>query len=188
MGINLKYNIFWRHRTHLSLANSNAHRPPLNSISTYTRGWRMAGSINGSDYCILNWDSPTRVPPNAEPCSPDVSLVSASLNLSGSWQTLSTLSSDHLPISFNSRWRRPPTQVCVVTISTGTYIDKKWRPSWASVSFQQTVKGIYHTVLRNHIPTGRHRLHEEPVPAEILGVMTRQDGIRHRDPPCLKCQ
>ena len=27
----------------------------------------------------------------------------------------------------------------------------------------------------HHIPTGRHRLHEEPVPAEILDVMTRQD-------------
>ena len=34
---------------------------------------KMADSINGSDYGILNWDSPTRVPPNAEPSSPDVS-------------------------------------------------------------------------------------------------------------------
>ena len=41
----------------------------------------MADSINGSDYGILNWDSPTRVPPNAEPSSPDVSLASASLML-----------------------------------------------------------------------------------------------------------
>ena len=28
---------------------------------------KMADSINGSNYGILNWDSPTRVPPNAEP-------------------------------------------------------------------------------------------------------------------------
>ena len=33
-----------------------------------------------------------------------------------------------------------------------------------------------------HIPTGRHRLHEEPVPAEILDVMTRRDDLRKRDP------
>ena len=39
----------------------------------------MADSINGSNYGILNWDSPTRVPPNAEQSSLDVSLVSASL-------------------------------------------------------------------------------------------------------------
>ena len=38
------------------------------------------------------------VPPNAEPSSPDVSLASTSLITSCSWQTLSTLSSDHLPI------------------------------------------------------------------------------------------
>ena len=33
----------------------------------------------------------------------------------------------------------------------------------------------------HHIPTGRHRLHEEPVPAEILDVMTRRDDLRKRD-------
>ena len=41
----------------------------------------MADSINGSDYGIFNWDSPTIVPTNAEPSSPDVSLASASLML-----------------------------------------------------------------------------------------------------------
>ena len=30
----------------------------------------------------------------------------------------------------------------------------------------------------HHIPTVRHRLHEEPVPAEILDVMTRRDDLR----------
>ena len=49
-------------------------------------------SINGSNFGILNWDSPTRVPPNAEPSSPDVSLASPHAH------ALSTLSSDHLPI------------------------------------------------------------------------------------------
>ena len=43
----------------------------------------MADSINGSDYGILNWDSPTRVPPNAEPSAPDVSLALASPHARG---------------------------------------------------------------------------------------------------------
>ena len=30
-------------------------------------------------------------------------------------------------------------------------------------------------------PTGRHRLHEEPVPAEIWDVMTKRDDLRKRD-------
>ena len=45
---------------------------------------------------------------------------------------------------------------------------------------------IFRTVLlkaaSHHIPTGRHRLHEEPVPAGILDVMTRRDDLRKRDP------
>ena len=35
-----------------------------------------------------------------------------------------------------------------------------------------------HTCIRN----------EEPVPAEILDVMTRRDDLRRRDPPCWDCQ
>ena len=34
------------------------------------------------------------------------------------------------------------------------------------------LKGTSH-----HIPTGRHRLHEEPVPAEILDVMARRNDL-----------
>ena len=34
----------------------------------------------------------------------------------------------------------------------------------------------------HHIPTGRHILHEEPVPTEIMAVMTRRDVLRKRDP------
>ena len=49
--------------------------------------------------------------------------------------------------------------------------------------FQRDEK-IFRTVLLKaaspHIPTGRHRLHEEPVPAEILDVMTRRDDLRKR--------
>ena len=70
----------------LILGDFNAHHPSWYSRSTDTRGRKMADSINGSDYGILNWDSPTRVPPNAEPSSPDVSLASASLITSCSWR------------------------------------------------------------------------------------------------------
>ena len=91
----------------LILGDFNAHHPSWYSRSTDTRGRKMADSINGSDYGILNWDSPTRVPPNAEPSSPDVSLASASLITSCSWQTLSTLSSDHLPIFIRLQMKTP---------------------------------------------------------------------------------
>ena len=77
----------------LILGDFNAHQPSWYSRSDDTRGREMADSINGSDYVILNWDSPTRPPSNAEPSSPDGSLASASLITSCSRQTLLTLSS-----------------------------------------------------------------------------------------------
>ena len=91
----------------LILGDFNAHHPSWYSRSTDTRGRKMTDSINGSDYGILNWDSPTRVPPKAEPSSPDVSLASGSLITSCSWNTLLTLSSDHLPIIIRLQMKTP---------------------------------------------------------------------------------
>ena len=154
----------------------------------------MDDSINGSNYGILNWDSPTRVPLNAEPSSPDISLASTSLITSCSRQILSTLSSDHLPIFIRLQMK--------MTTSPGlrqTYVNQK-KANWDKYRQEveailskhslptdcQKDKKIFRTFLlkaaSHHIPTGRHRLHEEPVPAEILDVMTRRDDLRKRDP------
>ena len=51
----------------------------------------------------------------------------------------------------------------------------------------QSDEKIFRTVLlkaaSHHIPTGRHRLHEEPVPVVILDVMNRRDYIRKTELP-----
>ena len=174
----------------LILGEFNAHHPSWYSGSTNTRGKGMDDSINEFDYGTLNWESPTRVPPNAEPSSPDASLASTSLITSCSWQTLFTLSSDHLPIVIRLQMK--------TTTSPGlrqTYVNLK-KANWDS--YRQEVEAalskrslpthcqrdekFFRTVLlkaaSHHIPTGRHRLHKEPVPVEILDVMTRLD-----DPP-----
>ena len=113
----------------LILGDFNAHHPSWCSRSTDTRGRKMADSINGSDYGILNWDSPTRVSPNPVPSSPDVSLASASLITSCSWQTLSTLSSDHLPILIrlheDALQPRPTSNLCEPKRPTGIDTDRK---------------------------------------------------------------
>ena len=114
----------------LILGDFNARHP---SWYSDTRGKRMDDSINGSNFGILNWDSPTRVPPNAEPSSSDVSLASTSLITSCSWQTLSTLSLDHLPILIRLQMKTTSTPGLRRTYvnpkkRTGTDTDKKWRP------------------------------------------------------------
>ena len=162
-----------------TLGDFNVHHPSWYTGSTDTRGRKMAESINISDYGILNWDNPTRVPPNAEPSSPDVSLPSASLT-SCSWQTLLTLSSDHLPILISLQMKTA-SNPCL----RRTYVNLK-KTNWdryrqkveAALSNRslptdcQRDEKIFRRVLlkaaAHHIPTGRHRLHEEYVPAEIL--------------------
>ena len=155
----------------------------------------MADSINGSDYGITNWDSHTRVPPNAEPSLPlDVSLASASLITSCSWQTLLTLRSDHLPILIRLQMKTPSNpglRRTYVNLKKGNW-DRYRQEVEAALSKRslptdcQIDEKIFRTVLlkaaSHHIPTGRHRLHEEHVPVDILDVMNRRDDHRKRDP------
>ena len=150
----------------------------------------MDDSINRSDYGILNWDNPTRVPPNAEPSAPDVSLASTSLITSCSWQTLSTLNSDHLPILIRLQIKSittPGLHRTYVNLKKDNWdryrqeVEAALRKRSLPTDCQQDEK-IFRTVLlkaaSHHIPTGRHRLHKEHVLAEILDVMTRGYDLR----------
>ena len=76
----------------------NAHHSSWYSSSTDSRGTMLESMVSSSNFGILNWDSPTRLPGNANPSSPDVSFASASLITSTNWQTNRNLGSDHLPI------------------------------------------------------------------------------------------
>ena len=58
----------------------------------------MESMVSGSHFSIINCDSPTRFPGNANPSSLDISLQSASPITSTNWQTKTNLGSDHLPI------------------------------------------------------------------------------------------
>ena len=76
-------------------AYPNTVRPqctPLGLVlKTDTRGTILENMISSSNFGILNWDSPTRLPGNANPSSPDVSLTSSYLITSTTWQTKTNL-------------------------------------------------------------------------------------------------
>ena len=178
----------------LILGDFNAHHLSWYSRLTDTREIKMSHLINGSHYGILNCNSPTRAPPNAELRSPDVSLASASFITSCSWQILLTLSSDHLPILITLQMKTPSNPGL-----RRTYVNLK-EAHWDR--YRQEVEAalsehylpedckrdekIFRTGLlkaASHlITTGRLRLHEKPVPAEILNVMNRRDELRKTDP------
>ena len=71
----------------LILGDFNAPHSSWYSSSTDLRGTMLESMVSGSNFGILNWDSPTRLPGNVNPCSPDVSLASTSLITSTNWQT-----------------------------------------------------------------------------------------------------
>ena len=82
----------------LKLGDFNAHHSWWYSSYTDSRGTMLESMVSGSNFGIPNWDSLTRLPGNANPNSPDVSLSSASLITYTNWQTKTNLGSDHLPI------------------------------------------------------------------------------------------
>ena len=89
------------------VGNFNAHGDSWFSASVDVRGDLLVDSVESSDFAFLNTDSPTRVPSNGSPSSPDVSLASAHLLrhllwsvpqvLNGSFSS-PPLNSDHLSI------------------------------------------------------------------------------------------
>ena len=53
--------------------------------SWYSRATMLESMVSGSNFGTLNWDSPTRLPGNHNPGSPDDSLSSASLMTYTKW-------------------------------------------------------------------------------------------------------
>jgi hypothetical protein len=84
----------------LFLGDFNAHHSDWCVSLDDNRGASLLAAVENEDLCILNSDSPTRIPcaANQSPSSPDVTIASAHLVPSITWETLTTLNSDHLSI------------------------------------------------------------------------------------------
>ena len=107
---------------------------------------------------------------------------------------MSTLSSGHLPILIRLQMNTNPkpglrqTYVKLKKANWDRYrqeVEAALTKRSIPTDFRRDAR-ILRTILlkaaSHHIPTGRHRLHEEPVLAEMLDVMTRRDNPRKRDP------
>ena len=86
----------------LIMGDFNAHDDLWYSSTTDTvaaeRGAKVVEALIGSSLMVLNQDSPTRVPSNGPPSSPDLTIANCHMGLNSSWQPITTLNSDHLPI------------------------------------------------------------------------------------------
>ena len=182
------------------LGDFNAHHQSWYSGSIDTRGIKMSDSINGSDHGIFDWDIRTRVPPNAKPSPPGVSIASASLITLCSWQTLPMLSSDQLPILIRLQMKAIPkpglrqTHINLKKANSDRY-RQKLEATMSKLSLPtacQRDEKIYRTNLlktaSHHASTGRLKLHEEAVPAEILDMMIKRTTSAKETLSHMNCQ
>ena len=152
----------------------------------------LENMISGSNFGILNWNSPTRLPGYINPSSPDVSLASAPLITSTNWQK-TNLGSDHLPIliSLQMNFTINPishrTSFNLKKTNCDRYrekIEDNLSKIRLPINFQKGEKISRAIILKaasHHIPSGRQRLNTEPVPTEILEKMRARDDLRSRD-------
>ena len=123
----------------LVLGDANAHDPLWHSPLVDTRGNKLAGEIEFSDYGVLNENTPTRIPSNNQPTSPDVSLASMSLLTSAEWSTETSLSSDHLPITIKLAMSSATTPVRSVKKTYTNLAKADWE------AFSAEVETIIHS-------------------------------------------
>jgi hypothetical protein len=92
------------------MGDLNAHHGSWYASSSCSRGEAFSDSIENSALCVLNTDTPTRLPNNGNPNSPDLTLISAHLALPALWTTHVKLNSDHIPITIDLGDDSPPAR------------------------------------------------------------------------------
>ena len=179
--------------TPIVLGDFKTHHSLWHSRTTDTRGNQLADSVSISSIAVINTDSPTRLPGNADPSSPDVSLVSASLIPSSEWQTHTTMSSDHLPILIGLHTTATPsparnrTYINLKKADCTRYrqeMECKLSSRHLPTDCQRDEKLFRATLLKgssHHIPTGRRKLYTKQVPTEILAMMEERDDLHKQD-------
>ena len=186
-----------------SLSNSiitgdiNAHSNLWHSPITDHRGTHIQDILNNSDHIVLNTNTPTRVPNNAQqqPTSPDITSISSSHYLHTTWQTTTALSSDHLPIvtTIDTKTKFHNTQN---RLSYTNYKKADWSRFTSKVEEiisnnpAPTDPHKSNTVITNailhadkcYIPKGKINHHHIPLPLNIRDKINHRDAIRRNNP------
>ena len=179
------------------LGDFNAHDQSWFSSIQDQRGTLIAAEVEDADFGICNTKSPTRLPIQGQPTSPDVSLASPSLLTAIEWTPLTALSSDHLPILLSitttlcsdhsmpnrtftnfarADWDRylEETEHLFSEIDLSSYDD----PHVGEKVFLDVV----HAASRHTIPAGRVKGYVPGLSKEVSAVIKNRDRIRSNDP------
>ena len=172
----------------------NAHDPLWNSSIQDARGILFSEVIGDSNFGVLNLDTPTRLPTNGQPTSPDLSLASLSLLPYTTWETDISLGSDHLPIIITCK-----TDIKVQFSEKKTFTNFK-KADWprftedtelefAKLTPPQNVhkaekcfRKIINNASKKCIPQGRIKKIIPEIPTEAANKMKERDELRKSTP------
>ena len=158
----------------------------------------LAEEIGSSNLGVLNSEKPTRLPSNGRPTSPDISLASPSLLPVSDWDTHTTFSSDHLPITITISAKIEKSFSERKTFTNFNLAD--WDSFYALTheefsklltpenepenvhSAEKQFRKIVNKVSNLCIPAGRIKEVIPEIPTEAARKMTLRDNIRSTDP------
>ena len=175
------------------LGDFNAHNEAWQSGLSDDRGDFLAQQVENSNFFILNSNSQTRLPSNGSPSSPDISMISAHLALSVTWETSTSLNSDHLPICITFIDDQPPPRTAKSYVN---YKRAKWgllsselelllanepRPTKCSSGVGRFNK-LLTTASKHHIPAGFRQDFRPGLSREAVNLTNERDRLREQDP------
>ena len=178
----------------LILGDFNAHDTLWHSSISDARGQDFSNKIIDSNFGILNLDTPTRLPTSGQPTSPDLSLASLSLLPYTSWETSTTLGSDHLPITIKCS-----TSITPQYSEKQTFINFK-KANWQEFTEQtesefsklnqptdvykgeQCFRKIINKISKYTIPKGRIKKIIPEIPSAAMEKINTRDEIRKNTP------
>ena len=85
------------------------------------------GAIYSSQLAVANKDLPTHLPSQGQPSSPDITLLSGHILPDAKWSTLTTLGSDHLPITVSLSCQGKRALLLTTARLTGRDIQQRQR-------------------------------------------------------------
>ena len=181
----------------LIVGDFNAHHPSWYSRTeddrAELRGVSLDAAASGSNFGFLNEDSPTRLPSQGPPSSPDVSLASAHLLLDMTWSTHITLGSDHLPILITLSGQTSPPR------KARSFVNFQ-RADWEGFTLETEVvfasappptscaqgELLFRSVLvnaaRHHIPAGYRKNYTGRLPPVARTLTQERDRLSTLDP------
>ena len=204
-------NLF-QHKNVILAGDINAHSSNWYSPYTDNRGDTIQNIIHNSHSIIINTDNNTRFPIQTtdtqyqQPTSPDITAIPTHLLCNTTWETLKTLSSDHLPILTSIQLKYNKQRFINRTFTNfkkanwtayTSYIETHIATHLPKFTSNNNLHSLNKALTKYiceadklHIPKGNINTHNKhnPLPHHICETIKERDRLRKHHPTSTKIQ